>query len=160
MSGFTLEKWVWTEEDFKNMGWHDCRIYAIAFDEENNRLLLDIDYILKWETSPESKYFKFWIAPATIVFENVHSLQLDVECLSMKLEIEGLKREEPRKPFNFEYIKKDTEWKWTLDTHQGELNFWAVGYKQYIRRQPALLSSQYIGLGQRGGISFSIQTEE
>lgn len=160
LNGFIQEKWVWTEEDFEKMGWHDCRIYAIAFNEENNQLLVDIDYIFKWESSPESKCFKFWIAPSTMVFENVHSLQIDVECLSMKLEIADIKRVEFRKPYNSEYIKKETEWKWILDTQEGELNFWAVGYKQYIRRHPVLLSSQFFGLEQRGGISFSLQTEE
>ena len=35
-------------ERFEEMGWHDSLIRSFAFDDENWRLLLDLDYIFKW----------------------------------------------------------------------------------------------------------------
>ena len=50
MSDEPLEKAVWTDGDFDRMGWHDARVHAIAFheDEDNAELLLDLDYIVRW----------------------------------------------------------------------------------------------------------------
>jgi hypothetical protein len=31
---FNLEKWEWTDADFDKMGWHDCSIYAMRFDDD------------------------------------------------------------------------------------------------------------------------------
>lgn len=47
MNDYQLEKYLWTEEDFNQMGWHDSNIYAIAFGE-NFEFKLDIDYIFQW----------------------------------------------------------------------------------------------------------------
>jgi len=30
-----LEKNIWTEKDYNQMGWHDCTIYAMAFKEND-----------------------------------------------------------------------------------------------------------------------------
>jgi hypothetical protein len=69
---------VWTDADFPVMGWHDCRIHAVSVAEYEDdtlpptRLLLDLDYIVRWvDPAPRRKYFTFWIAPATLVFEQV-----------------------------------------------------------------------------------------
>ncbi len=44
---YILEKSIWTDLDFENMGWHDSRIHSVAFGE-NFELIFDIDYIFKW----------------------------------------------------------------------------------------------------------------
>lgn len=65
---FQPEKLIWTEEDFDEMKWHDCTIYAIAFQPENFEFILDIDYIYRWETpEPNETHIKFQVAPATLV---------------------------------------------------------------------------------------------
>ena len=49
--GYSLEKLVWTEDDFNKMIWHDCNIYALAFDKYTYKLMFDIDYIFDWMRS-------------------------------------------------------------------------------------------------------------
>ena len=76
---FDAEKWQWTEQDFERMVWHDCFLYAMAFPPNSFELLLDIDYIFKWvEPEEQDQPFKFWVAPVTLVFENVYDTVLEL----------------------------------------------------------------------------------
>lgn len=150
---YELEKWLWSEADFENMGWHDSRIYALAFSPDTYELLLDIDYIFKWVSpEPGETYFQFWVAPATLVFQNVHEVKFDISTTT-GLEIDGITRQEPRAPHNAAYIEHDVEWAWTIDCQQGDIRLWSVGYKQYIRSSPQF-GKQQLGLTARGGYSF------
>lgn len=154
---FNFEKWVWTEADFDQMGWHDVRIYAIAFSPGDFELAFDIDYIFQWSSpKPAEKYFKFWIAPATLLFTNVNEVEFDIESYNAKLEINELSRTDPRQPRNAEYINRSCEWLWTVDCQQGEIRFRSVGYEQFIRALPQLSASQTIDKRTRE-ISFSRQ---
>lgn len=151
---YKLDKWVWTEADFEQMGWHDAHIYAFAFVPEEFEFVLDIDYILEWvHPAPGETYFKFWVAPATLVFENVNELLIDLEPHS-GIEIQDLKREDAQLPRNAEYINRNTEWRWVLDCLAGEISLRSIGYKQYFRRAPVFGTAQMLGLEGRGGFSF------
>jgi len=151
---YNLEKWVWTEADFERMGWHDSRIYALAFSPDTFELLLDIDYIFQW-VHPQlgEKSFQFWVAPATLVFQNVYDVEFDVSTTT-GLEIDHVTREQPRAPRNAAYIEHDTEWLWTIDCQQGDIRLWSVGFNQYIRSTPQFGPQQF-GLSVRGGYSFT-----
>ena len=70
---YRLEKWIWTDGEFDDMNWHACTIHAFA-SPDNYDLALDIDYIFRWVNSPDKKSYNFWIAPATLVFENVTNI--------------------------------------------------------------------------------------
>lgn len=156
-----FEKFVWNKDDFENMGWHDSRVYAITFSD-NYELLFDIDYIFQWEEPDnEGNYFKFWVSPCTLVFENVHNLKFDIEISEpFRLEIDNIHYTNPQKPKNAEFIKKDIEYHWTIETSQGIITFISVGFKQYFRQSPILLNSQNISLELRKGISFSKNHDE
>ena len=156
MHQYELEKWIWTETDFERMGWHDSKIYALAFSPETFELLLDIDYIFEW-IKPElgETNFKFWTAPATLAFQNVYDVDFDIQTVGPELEILSIVREQPRAPRNAAYIDQDIEWLWTLDCVQGEIKLWSVGYTQYIRAAPQSDKGQKIGLSARGGYSFA-----
>jgi len=44
----------WTNEDYEALSWHDVHVYGFrldSFDKRNGTadLILDIDYILRWE---------------------------------------------------------------------------------------------------------------
>jgi hypothetical protein len=152
------EKWIWTEADFEEMGWHDATIHAIAFRPESYELLLDIDYIFRWIQPPEGEsYFTFWVAPATIVFRNVYETCFDLEPLH-GCSISDLIREEPGKPRNAEAIGRDTDWHWLIDCPKGSISFRAIGFEQFIRRAPVLSRQQHISEQDRGGFSFSYET--
>lgn len=98
LMGESLDKALWTDADFALMGWHDATVHAIAFnaDDDHAELVLDVDYIVRWiDPQPPSKYFSFLVAPATLVFENVWSLEGNVRAHHTTLETADLHRLEP-----------------------------------------------------------------
>jgi hypothetical protein len=100
MQNAKLEKSVWTVDDFEKMNWHDCPIYAVAFPANIHEIWMDIDYIFEW-IKPEipTEPFNFFIAPATLVFENIHDLSFDFDVFS-GMEIDSILRDTPGKPPN------------------------------------------------------------
>jgi hypothetical protein len=41
--------------------------------------VLDIDYIVRWvDPAPDEPHYSFWIVPATLVFEDVFGLSVDL----------------------------------------------------------------------------------
>ncbi len=145
------------------MGWHDVRLHGIARYEKVERdyekgseghyggaveLLLDIDYIVKWDRS-EPEHWKFWVAPSTLVFENVTDFQMKWGGVDFDWEMEKIVREKARYPNGMEC------WKWEI--YATGIEFLSNGYKQYIRKEPTLSKFQYLTWEERGGISFSKQ---
>jgi len=146
---------VRTERDFDEMGWLDATFHGIAFFPEKYEIALDIDYIFEWLNSEERKgYYDFRVAPATLVFENIHNFVFDMGEAYRTLQIKYIERTDPRKPPNAEYIEKETEWKWTIEFEFGHISFYSVGFKQFIRKEPLLIRSQTLSLEDRGGINF------
>ena len=126
----------------------------MAFLGESFEFMLDIDYILEWiEPGSTETHYKFWVVPATLVFQNVHDLRVDLEPF-MGVEIQGLNREDPQKPENAEDVGHDTEWRWTIETHEGEISLSSSGFTQYLRREPIYSEQVSLDLNVRGGISF------
>jgi hypothetical protein len=147
-SQYALEKWEWTQEDFEKMGWHDCAIYALRFDDN---VYLDIDYILKWNHNGDGNPFTFWIAPATLVFENPYYLKIDIELNFVNgVEIADVSKVENE--------KGDTIW--NIETQEGAIVIGAETYKQVIRREPSFQFNQAIKSDERGDISFSLISEK
>lgn len=155
MEDYKLEKWIWTEADFDVMGWHDSQIHAIAFSPDAFELAFDIDYIFQWvDPQPNDTYFRFWVAPATIVFKNVHDVEFDIDSYNGKLEIDTIKREDEAAPINAEFIGHAREWLWTIECQEGEIRFRSVGYEEFIREPPQLTATQTVDR-QTKGVSFA-----
>ncbi|HEX8453997.1 MAG TPA: hypothetical protein VF647_18065 [Longimicrobium sp.] len=151
---YTLEKWVWTDADFEQMGWHDAPIHAMAYLSETFEIAFDIDYILKWvHPGPDETHFSFWIAPATIIFQNVTDLQLDLESFG-GITVQDLDRTDPQ-PSRPGFEGPEASWLWTFNCLEGAIQFRATGFRQTIRRAPTHQAEQTIPLRARGGISFS-----
>jgi hypothetical protein len=147
------EKSVWTEDDFHEMGWHDTAIHAIAFPAEAFEIAFDIDYIFKWIKPAEGeKSYRFWISPATLVFWNVIELSIDLSPQEI-ITLQSIDRRDPGTPRNAEYIERDTDWRWTIDGHHGEITFRACGFNQFTRLAPLLSNRQILSDGERGGFS-------
>jgi hypothetical protein len=157
---FTLDKNIWTQHDFEQMGWHDSNIYGLSFfpvDENGNSdLLFDIDYIFKWVNPiPPKQIFSFWVAPCTLVFKDTFDLIIDVNRqggTADMLEIADLTlidkiEQEPNK-----WI-----YNWNIELHEGNINFKSSGFKQIVRQNPVFTDSQCLTLDERNGISFSIK---
>ena len=152
---YTLEKPVWTDVDFEQMGWHDAHVHAVAFRPELFEFWVDLDYIFSWvHPQGDEKYFRFWVAPVTLVFTNVHSLGFEIELYDGGLSVLSLERSEPTKPRNADHMPQQVEWLWRLDCNEGEIALRSVGYSQFTRRPPALLQAQELTFEERGGISF------
>lgn len=149
---YRLEKVVWTEVDFDHMNWHDNPIHAMTFSDQFE-LLLDIDYIFEWVQ--KGKKYKFWISPCTLIFENVYDLTFDIGASTPGLTIDSITKGNPQRPRNSEHIDRETEFDWTIEMQEGVIGFKSVGFKQYIRTMPKLLSTQKIMPEERGQISFS-----
>ncbi|MDJ1466761.1 hypothetical protein QNI19_36295 [Cytophagaceae bacterium DM2B3-1] len=145
---YKLEKYIWTDKDYEQMGWHDSTLYKIRVTQD---LELDIDYILKWNPPDlDGLSFTFWVAPATLVFKNITILYLELDvALSDHIEIEDIER-----------IETSDGIEWTIMTRQGELTFLSVGYEQFIRQEPFFEFGQSISFTARGGLSLERTTNQ
>jgi len=151
---YKLEKWIWSEKDFEKMGWHDCHIHSLAFYPEKFELALDLDYIFKWvEPKKGETHYKFWVAPVTMVFENVYDISINIET-SLGIEIASISRSNQSAPRNVEFINKVEQWDWNIDCQEGTIFFKSVGYTMYVKSEPIFLSNQVIDINDRGGINF------
>jgi len=155
---YALEKTLWSTADFESMGWHDSVIYGLSltsdFDTKESELMLDIDYIFQWN-SPETPttHYTFWVAPCTLVFENVLNIHFKMETslmLSPEMEISDINRLEEID--RGEAFPRAT--KWQVELQDGDLFFEADGFEQYVRQLPSYSESQRLSLTVRGGISF------
>src|ERR1700712_5762253 len=112
LSSYTPSKVYFTDADFSAMGWHDNHVYGIAFGPGEREVSFDIDYIFKWEQPlPGEKHYRFWISPATLVFEDVYDLKVEHDAHA-GLTILGVEREEVKKD-GVVFPKK--LWSWKLD---------------------------------------------
>ena len=145
------EKTFWTDEDFNRMGWHDNPIHAVAFGLAPYELSFDIDYIFKWEQPlPGQVHYRFWISPATLVFEEVFNLRISHDAYA-GLTISGIQRAETEKE---EARPGKKLWNWTISCVEGVWQLTAGGYRQCIRKEPVLWPRQRLDFDQRGDCSF------
>ena len=135
---------VYTEKDYDSMGWHDCTIYGMSLPRPGEyELIFDLDYIFEWiDPEPGSEYYSFKVAKATLCFEKVHDLKINIET-DETLEIEG--------------IQRISDKEWLIECQEGTLELKAAGFKQYTRERPKKISEQAIGRS-ADGCSFSKKT--
>ena len=95
-------------------------------------------------------YFKFWVAPVTMIFENAHSVKVDIESSQGGIEIADLYMKEPLLTPNGKF----TEYTYTFECQEGSISLKATGFKMYVRQIPKLLPGQSFTLRERDGVSF------
>jgi hypothetical protein len=147
---YELEKWLWTEADFERMGWHDASVYAWRLTSQE--VLLDIDYIFQWN-QPEVKgtSFTFWVAPATLAFQEVRGVELDFDYTG------GLSKEDA---LEIDSVEREPDDEWTIQFQNGYLGFRAAGFSQYVRRAPSFEFGQQVTFPNRAGNSLEKITGE
>lgn len=132
---------IWTDVDFEEMGWHDSYIYNISFPDENQKLILDIDYIFKWVLDERSNLYNFWVSPSKLTFLDVLDLRIDLDFQNtVGLDIQDINRSNPRLYPN----GKDIKWDYLILTDNGSISFESSGYIQNIIKQPMLSTSQIL----------------
>ncbi|MDO5523422.1 MAG: hypothetical protein Q4G48_05185 [Bacteroidia bacterium] len=158
MEEFQLEKTIWTEKDYEQMGWHDCNIYGLIFQNDNANnfstdLIFDIDYIFKWvHPIPPKPNYSFWISPCTLKFEDTFALIIDIDRrggMTDMLEIADL--------FLINKVEQESNkwiYEWAIELQEGKITFKSSGFKQIIRQKPIKTESQVLSLEERNGISF------
>lgn len=148
---------IWTEADFELMNWHDCALYGFAFEyieeEYQNNILFDIDAILQWIAPDTRGNFKFWTAPATLIFENALNFAINIDqqtSIAYPLEI-----------FEIQLLKKTPghngffNYEWKIILSSGNITLSSTGYQQIIRKHPKYSENQFWDLAERDGISFN-----
>lgn len=140
---YKLEKWIWNQDDFEQMGWHDNPIWAMSFDDN---IKFDLDYIFTWvHPKNEGGSFKFWISPATLVFKNPSNFKVELETDFVNgLEIAEIIKEK----INGKTI-------YIIEAQEGKITIQTEEFYQIIRRPPTLQISQALMEIERGPLSFS-----
>lgn len=146
------EKLIWSDRDFEGMGWHDATVWSMVADAENFEFMVDIDYIFDW-VHPEAgeTYFKFWVAPVTMVFENASDVYINLKSQQGCVAVVELRREVIGPSPNSKY----TQYRYVFECQEGEIQLEATSFSMYVRRSPALLTAQSFELTSRKGVSFS-----
>ena len=155
---FELEKEIWTELDYEQMGWHDSSIYGMSFLTPNDgaatHLAFDIDYIFKWVHPVHPKeIFSFWVAPCTLVFKDTFDLTMNIDSrggIANMLDIADL--------FLTSKVEQEpNKWiyEWMIDLREGYIKLKSSGFNQIVRQQPIFTDGQVLTPDERNGIGFS-----
>jgi hypothetical protein len=159
---YQLEKPIWDDGDWLHMGWHDAIIWSIHPDPYAREFSLDLDYTFKLvQPGRGETYFKFWVAPVTMVFENVRTLKIDIEPRNGIIEIAELNRgtSRPRPDGNLTERKYQFQLPAGTDENheifdEGQISFMSTGFRMFVRRAPELLEAPSLRPAQRGGVGF------
>ena len=146
----------WTTDDFDALSWHDVHVHGFRFAEfkEANGsadLVLDIDYILKWERSGEN--FLFTVCRAELRFHDVFGLKLELDYASptagmCPFSINGIERDVVTSPNGHQSYR----WRLPINWPKGSLEFQAAGFTQVLTGHPQVQTGrQSLTPAQRGG---------
>ena len=145
----------WTNNDFDQMSWHDVHVHGFrleAFKEElgSCELVLDIDYILAWETVGDA--FRFTVCQAALRFHDVFGLKVALDYAAptagmCAFSLAGIQREELACPRGY------NTYRWRLDVNwpQGFLEFDAPGFTQTLVGVPHVQVGQSLPPELRNG---------
>ncbi|GAB4101611.1 hypothetical protein AB0C50_08400 [Micromonospora taraxaci] len=163
-----LRKATLTDQELLETSWDHCRIHALAvtddegppegltpeeFQEQDDldptapsalRLHLDIDYIVGRGDPEPMRDVEYWVAPATLIFDNVWDLVGNLHSVCLPLELTNL-RQEPD--------GRVEERCWRLEGRDMDLRFQASRYTLHLRRPPRY-GRRVLRMAERGGISF------
>ncbi|MCR9247314.1 MAG: hypothetical protein NXI31_19970 [bacterium] len=136
----------WTESDFGELGWHDCRVHGWSIAEAQHgqaTLTLDLDYITQWEQPVDGRY-TFHVAPATLVFFEVFGLTMTLDyegSAGGAFAIEGIEREERVNAAGYR------DYLYTIRIHDpptGSIQFEGNRFRQVLRASPIRTTNQYL----------------
>lgn len=157
-NNYELDKFIWTQDDFEQMCWHDSRIYGFVFENNNENwasdLLFDIDYIFKWVNPvPPAKSYTFWVSPCTLIFKECFDLSISVQTNGNSLDLLEItdiclisKIEQEKNKFLFD---------WSVDLQEGKITFKSYGFKQVVRELPIHTNQQILTFEERNNANFS-----
>jgi len=145
---------TWNDSNFEEMSWHDNHVHGIRIEVANEdhgtgTLALDLDYILEW-LPPTEGAFRFRVAPATLTFLEIFGLKIDLDWAAatagmIPFSISEISREK------IEYQTGYVRWRWTIGVNwpKGVITFEGEGFRQELRAEPIVTSSQCLDSNQR-----------
>jgi hypothetical protein len=138
----------WGTNDFELLGWHDVHVYGFKLIEiseidGSTDLVLDIDYILKWDCA--SDRCQFTICPADLTFHHVFGLKMELDYATSgagmcPFSISDIEREE----VYFGAGAKSFRWHIPINWPHGSLRFDSPGFTLALAGKPVVHSQQSI----------------
>jgi hypothetical protein len=143
----------WSDEDFERLSWHDVHVHAVKleeFDGENGSadLLLDIDYILKWEQVGTG--YIFTVCQAVLRFQQVFGLRFTLDYKTptagmCPFSINGIERE----PMEAANGYRSFRWHLPINRPAGSIEFEAPSFTQTLIGSPSVQPEQYLAQSKR-----------
>ena len=146
----------WTTDDFEALSWHDVHVHGFRFDRYSDThgsadLVLDIDYILKWDKTEDT--FLFTVCRANLRFHEVFGLKFTLDYATptagmCPFSISGIERVLLKAPAG----QRSYKWRLPINWPKGSLEFQAPGFTQVLTGAPHVQSGrQSLAPEQRGG---------
>jgi hypothetical protein len=136
----------WLTEDYEEMSWHDVHVHGLRFenfvpDNGSCDIILDIDFILKWENAGQG--FLFTVCPADLRFHDVFGLKLTLDYAEpiagmCPFSLDRIDREEVTFPTGH----KAYQWQLAINWPRGHIEFQAPGFTQTLTGSSHMSSSQ------------------
>jgi hypothetical protein len=132
----------WTNDDYNTLSWHDVHIYGFqleTFNSENGTadLLLDIDYILRWENTKEG--FLFTVCQAALCFHEVFNLRFSLDYMTPTVGLCPFALADvERELLEFPTGHKTYQWSLPFNWPSGKIEFEAPGFTQTLIGTPQL----------------------
>jgi len=145
----------WHAEDFESLSWHDVHVHGFRLDSFNPEegsadLILDIDFILKWQEAETG--FLFTLCPAELRFHEVFGLKIELDYATptagiCPFSISGISRES----LEFAAGVRSFHWCISFNWPRGSLEFDAPKFTQTLMGKPIIQSGQWLLPVQRAG---------
>lgn len=132
------KKKIFTTDEFDQLSWHDVTIKNVSFINKKFELLFEIDFILDWlHPKSEIEYFKFNVAKASLLFENVYDLQIEINTdANVRINEVSRSKRSTNKNTGVE------EWVWLLDCIEGSIKFISSGFVLELKSNPIISETQ------------------
>ena len=143
----------WSSADYENLSWHDVHVHGFRFDNFNpdngsSDLVLDIDYILKWDKQGQD--YIFTVCRAELRFHDAFGLKMNIDYLTptagmSPFSIDGIERELIELPTG------STSYRWRIPINwpSGQLEFEASRFTQSLVGKPHVQSRQMLSVEKR-----------
>ena len=138
----------WYTEDFDSLSWHDAHLYGFrleSFDSEEGAadLIIDMDYILKWDCSGDRPLFT--VCKAELIFHKVFGLKINLDYSTpaagmCPFAIDGIERE----PLVFPTGGRSFRWKIPVNWPEGSLCFEAPEFTLTLVEDPVIQTNQWL----------------
>ena len=144
----------WSTKDFDEMSWHDVHVHGFRIIENAGNsgtaeLILDIDYILEWQSN--GPQFSFVVAQASLQFHEIFGLKFTLDYAQCgagmcAFSLAGIERELIMHPAGH----ASYQWRLIVNWPVGEITFESPGFTQSLTGPSYTQASQSLAFAQRG----------